>query len=108
MHPFLHVDDLEGAVWVPEDAVADPVAICTVLATVAKQGGVHYVENCQIEQVFTENGAVKKVKTSKGFIECQYFVNCAGMVSIIKIDIESVENMYSSTKIHIFFSGLEN
>ena len=82
MHPYLHVDDLEGAVWVPEDAVADSVAICASLAHLAKQGGARYVEQCRIEEVFTENGAVKKVKTDKGFVDCQYFVNCAGMVNI--------------------------
>lgn len=80
MHPFLHVDDLEGAVWVPEDAVADSVAICEVLANLAKQGGVRYVEHCRIEKVLTEKGAVKRVKTNKGYVDCQYFVNCAGMV----------------------------
>lgn len=81
MHPFLHVDDIEGAVWVPEDAVADSVAICAVLAHLAKQGGATYVEQCRIEEVCTDNGAVKKVKTNKGVVMCEFFVNCAGMVS---------------------------
>lgn len=67
MHPFLHVDDIEGAVWVPEDAVADSVAICKVLAHLAKQGGAQYIEQCRIEEVLTDNsGVVKKVKTNKG------------------------------------------
>ncbi|XP_001607504.2 pyruvate dehydrogenase phosphatase regulatory subunit, mitochondrial [Nasonia vitripennis] len=79
MHPFLHLDDIEGAVWVPEDAVADSVAICEVLANLAKQGGVRYIEHCRIEKVLTEKGAVKRVKTNKGYVDCQYFVNCAGM-----------------------------
>ncbi|XP_014235720.1 pyruvate dehydrogenase phosphatase regulatory subunit, mitochondrial-like [Trichogramma pretiosum] len=79
MHPYLHVDDLEGAVWVPEDAVADSVAICKVLANLAKQGGARYIEHCKIEKVITENGAVKRVKTNRGLVDCEYFVNCAGM-----------------------------
>ncbi|XP_058799373.1 pyruvate dehydrogenase phosphatase regulatory subunit, mitochondrial-like [Phymastichus coffea] len=79
MHPLLHVDDIEGAIFVPEDAVANPVAICEVLAKLAKKGGVRYIEHCHVEQVLTENGAVKKVKTNKGFVTCEYFVNCAGM-----------------------------
>ncbi|XP_014217780.1 pyruvate dehydrogenase phosphatase regulatory subunit, mitochondrial-like [Copidosoma floridanum] len=79
MHPYLQVDDIEGAIWVPEDAVADSVAICEVLANLAKQGGVRYIEHCRIEQVYTDNGAVRRVKTNRGFVECEYFVNCAGM-----------------------------
>ncbi|XP_015510109.2 pyruvate dehydrogenase phosphatase regulatory subunit, mitochondrial-like isoform X1 [Neodiprion pinetum] len=79
LHPYLHVDDLEGAVWVPEDAVADSSAICHALAKLAKQGGVRYKEDCRIEEVFTENGAVKSLTTAQGNIVCEYFINCAGM-----------------------------
>lgn len=86
MHPLLYVDDIEGAIYVPEDVIADPVAICEALTKLAKKGGARYIEHCHIEQVFTENGAVKTVKTNKGSVDCEYFVNCAGMVmSIIKL-----------------------
>lgn len=36
---MLHTDDLEGGVWVAEDAVAQPQAICHVLAALAQAGG---------------------------------------------------------------------
>lgn len=42
--------------------------------------GAQYIENCSVEMVITENGSVKGVQTNKGFISCEYFVNCAGMV----------------------------
>ncbi|KOC68604.1 Pyruvate dehydrogenase phosphatase regulatory subunit, mitochondrial [Habropoda laboriosa] len=79
LYPYLHIEDIEGAVWVPEDAVANSSAICDALAKLAKIGGAKYIENCCIEEVHTENGAVKSVKTDHGVVSCEYFVNCAGM-----------------------------
>lgn len=76
---------MEGAVWVPEDAIADPRAICHALAKLAKQGGARYKENCRVLGVHTENGAVKTVETDSGNINCEYFINCAGMVRIIEL-----------------------
>lgn len=80
LYPNLHTEDLEGAIWVPEDAVANSSAICNVLAKLAKIGGAKYIENCRIEEIYTENRAIKSVKTEYGIISCEYFVNCAGMV----------------------------
>lgn len=82
LHPYLYVNDLEGAIWVPEDAVANLNAICKVLAKLAKQGGAQYIEHCYIEEVNTVKGVVKSVKTEHGTISCEYFINCAGMVDI--------------------------
>jgi len=82
LHPYLHVEDIEGAIWVPEDAVANLSAICEILAKLAKQGGARYVEHCRVEGVKTEKGAVKSVKTEYGTVSCEYFINCAGMVDM--------------------------
>lgn len=82
LHPYLCVDDLQGAILVPEDAVANLSAICEVLAKLAKQGGAQYIEHCHIEEVKTEKGAVKNVKTEHGTVSCEYFINCAGMVNM--------------------------
>jgi len=82
LHPYLCVDDLEGGIWVPEDAVANSSAICKILAKLAKQGGARYIQHCRIEEVQTEKGAVKYVKTEHGIVTCEYFINCAGMVNI--------------------------
>lgn len=43
MHPYLHTNDLVGAVWVPEDAVANPLAICKAFAQLAVEGGKHLI-----------------------------------------------------------------
>ncbi|KAK7864281.1 hypothetical protein R5R35_009540 [Gryllus longicercus] len=79
LHPYLHTSDLEGAIWVPEDAVAKPLAVCEALAKLAKEGGARYVEKCKVMQVLTENARVKGIQTNLGTILCEYFVNCAGM-----------------------------
>ncbi|CAG9759384.1 unnamed protein product [Ceutorhynchus assimilis] len=79
IHPYIKIEDLEGAVWVPEDAVIDPRAICDTLSLLAEKGGARYIESTAVNRILTKNGAVYAVETSKGIIHCEYFVNCAGM-----------------------------
>lgn len=79
LHPFLKIDDLEGAVWVPEDAIIDPKSICDILAALAQQGGAKYIEHNTVNRVLTKNKTVYAVETDQGNIFCDYFINCAGM-----------------------------
>ncbi|XP_043785257.1 pyruvate dehydrogenase phosphatase regulatory subunit, mitochondrial-like isoform X3 [Apis laboriosa] len=79
LYPYLHIEDIEGAIWVPEDAVANSSAVCNALAKLAKIGGAKYIENCHIEEIYTENETIKSIKTQYGIISCEYFINCAGM-----------------------------
>lgn len=79
LHPLIRVDDLEGAVWVPDDAVIDPKSICDILALLAQQGGAKYIEHNTVNRVLTKNKTVYAVETDQGNIFCDYFVNCAGM-----------------------------
>lgn len=37
--PLIRIDDIKGALWIPEDGVADSYKICTSLLEVAKQKG---------------------------------------------------------------------
>lgn len=81
LHPYVNVDGIEGGVWVPEDAVADPLAICMALAKLAKQGGAIYQEHCSIKRIETRADHVVGVETDRGHIACEYFINCGGMWS---------------------------
>ena len=36
------------------------------------------MENCTVSSVRTEGGKVSAVETSRGVVECEYFVNSAG------------------------------
>lgn len=55
-----------GAVWVPDDAVINPTAICDTLALLAKKGGAKYIENTTVSKVLTKNNAVYAVETNRG------------------------------------------
>lgn len=80
IHPYLNVDDLQGGVYVPDDAVADPNALSSALIAVAKKNGVVYREQCQVKFVLTDaQDRVVGVETDAGVVKCEYFVNCAGM-----------------------------
>uniref|UniRef100_A0A182VRX4 Pyruvate dehydrogenase phosphatase regulatory subunit, mitochondrial n=1 Tax=Anopheles minimus TaxID=112268 RepID=A0A182VRX4_9DIPT len=79
LHPFLNTDDLQGAVYVPDDCIADPAAVVQVLASEAKRKGVKYFEGCQVKYINTKNERVHSVETDVGTITCEYFVNCSGM-----------------------------
>ncbi|XP_065165300.1 pyruvate dehydrogenase phosphatase regulatory subunit, mitochondrial-like [Atheta coriaria] len=107
LHPYMNVDDLEGAVYVPDDAVADPSAICQVLAEIAQEKGVVYKEGVFVERVLTKNDRVSSVITDKGEVKCEYFVNCAGMwareVGLacdekVKIPAYPAEHYYATTE----------
>lgn len=85
-HPLLHTADLEGGVWVPGDAVADPYAVCTTFASLAQSQGALYVEHCTVERIMTDEvphsqiiPRVTHIVTSQGTIHCEYFVNASGM-----------------------------
>jgi len=79
-HPLLHTSDLEGGVFIPSDAVADHSVVCSTLANLAIAGGAKYIKNCRFVSLQVENGRVAAVDTSRGTIQCEFFVNCAGMV----------------------------
>nr|CAD7439980.1 unnamed protein product [Timema bartmani] len=75
LHPYLRTEDLEGAIWVPEDAFSFSLQFMSGCYS----SGARFVENCEVEQVLTENSHIKAVTTSCGTVLCEYFVNCAGM-----------------------------
>ncbi|XP_066995066.1 pyruvate dehydrogenase phosphatase regulatory subunit, mitochondrial isoform X2 [Anabrus simplex] len=105
--PLLAVDDLQGGLWIPGDGVGDPYQICLSLIAAAKKGGVKVVENCGVEQILNQDGKVAAVRTSKGLIECEYFVNCGGFWArnigkmsepYVKVPLHACEHYYLHTK----------
>ncbi|XP_068247209.1 pyruvate dehydrogenase phosphatase regulatory subunit, mitochondrial-like isoform X2 [Palaemon carinicauda] len=86
LHPNLYTDDLEGGVWVPDDAVADPYLVCNTLASLAQRQGAKYFEGCTVKRIVTDEvphsqivPRVTEILTSEGSIKCEYFVNASGM-----------------------------
>lgn len=95
-HPYLNTEGVLGGVWVPEDATANAGNVSEVLAFLASQGGARYVSGCEVRRIVTEkpttptlfkysgtnplsNVRVTGVETDIGSIDCEYFVNCAGL-----------------------------
>ncbi len=77
--PLIRTDDLAGAVWLPRDGRTNPIDTTLALAKGARQGGVTILENTAVTAIRTRSGAVMGVSTSRGDIDCEVVVNCAGM-----------------------------
>ena len=86
--PKLRIDDVEGGLWVPQDATLSPKRLLNTFANEAKRHGIKIIEHCEVQKVLvkTTHGGqyfkVRGVETSMGLIECDLFVNCAGIVNI--------------------------
>merc|ERR1719427_146203 len=98
LHPHVNTDDILGGVWIPSDACVDAGKVSEVLAFLASQSGAKFVSGCGVKKVLTERAAssafdlsgqpvqqisknvrVRGVETDLGYIECDYFVNTAGI-----------------------------
>jgi glycine/D-amino acid oxidase-like deaminating enzyme len=72
--------------WVPNDGIISPMHVMCTFAEEARKNGIKIVENCEVQKVLvkTTHGGqyykVRGVETSLGLIECDVFVNCAGIV----------------------------
>lgn len=105
--PMLNVKDIYGGLWIPGDGVADPYMICKSLMNVALNNGAEVYENCEVTNVLSKDDKVCGVETTKGYIQCDYFVNCAGFWARkvgtlshpqVKVPLTSCEHYYLHTK----------
>jgi len=79
LHPFLHIDDLVGAVFLPKDGQTNPVDVTQALAKGARLRGAKIFENVRVSGIKIREGRVTGVKTDEGEISAEYVVNCAGL-----------------------------
>ncbi len=93
--PLIEIKDLEGGIWVPHDGTISVAELLQTFVGECRKNQVPIIENCEVTKVITKasrGGHYSKVyaiETTQGVIECDYFVNCAGIVrycSISKID----------------------
>jgi pyruvate dehydrogenase phosphatase regulatory subunit len=77
-YPFINIEEIQGGFLIPEDGVASPTDLTNALVNKAKKYGARVFTKCKVEKVLTRRRKVTGVQTSLGFIECKYFVNCAG------------------------------
>lgn len=84
-YPYANIEDVAGAVWLPEDGQGDPANIAQALAKGARQFGAKVMEGIKVDEIHTKDGRVTGVDWSrdgtddKGSIEADYVVNCGGM-----------------------------
>ena len=77
-YPLMDVDDLVGAIWLPDDGKANPTDLTLALAKGARQRGARVVEHVRVTEVLVEGGGVIGVQTDHGDIGAEIVVNCAG------------------------------
>ncbi len=103
--PLLRADDLQGALWFPQDGKANPADLTQSLAKGARNLGVKIVQGVQVTGVILKNNAVKGVKTVDGDIECSVLVNCTGQwarafgaLAGVSVPLHSAEHFYIVTE----------
>jgi glycine cleavage system aminomethyltransferase T/glycine/D-amino acid oxidase-like deaminating enzyme len=104
-YPVMQVDDLVGAIWLPNDGKVNPTDLTNALARGARQGGATIVEKVRVTGVLTEQGRVAGVRTDQGDVEAEVVVNCAGQwakqvggLAGVTVPLHSAEHFYVVTE----------
>ncbi len=79
--PFAEVDDLVGALWMPNDGQVNPADVTVAMAKGARQGGAVIIENNPVTEILVERGRVVGAETAQGRIEAKKVVIAGGMWS---------------------------
>ncbi len=109
LYPGLAVEDVAGAVHLPDDGQADPANVALALAKGARQGGVAVHEGVTVTGVETSDGRVAGVTWSAdgetGRIAADVVVNCAGMwarglaaAAGVTVPLQACEHFYIVTE----------
>ena len=104
-YPLMQVDDLAGAIWLPDDGKANPTDLTMALAKGARMRGAKVAEHTRVLDVLTGGGAVTGVRTDRGDIETEVVVNCAGQWAKavgelvgVTVPLHSAEHFYVVTE----------
>ena len=102
--PPMRVDDLEGGLWLPRHAQANPYDTTMAIAKGARHRGVRIRERTPVTGIRVRNDAVTTVVTPESEIDCETLVICAGMWSRgvgalcgVSIPLHAAEHMYVVT-----------
>ena len=79
--PRLRVDDLVGGVFSPHDGRVNPSDVALALSKGARARGVRFIEDTVVTGIEKVNGRTSAVTTSRGRIDCETVVICAGLWS---------------------------
>lgn len=77
--PWMSLDDVAGAAWIPTDGYIDPYALTMAFAKGARNAGVTFREGILVEGFDMSGRRVSRVLTNDGPIGCEIVVNAAGI-----------------------------
>lgn len=77
--PWMSIDGIAGAAWIPTDGYIDPYALTMAYAKGARNGGVTFREGVLVHGFDMSKRRVTRVLTSQGSIDCDIVVNAAGI-----------------------------
>ncbi|MDP7439868.1 MAG: FAD-dependent oxidoreductase, partial [SAR324 cluster bacterium] len=117
LHPFLNIDDLDGAVFLPKDGQTNPIDVTQAMAKGAKMRGAKIFENIKVTGIIVNEGRVTGVKTEPSSsssgeneeaesvdISAEIVVNCAGlwgrqvgMMAGVHVPLYAAEHFYIVT-----------
>ncbi len=105
MWPLMRTDDVVGAVHIPDDGQTVPDSTTMAMVMGARSRGATVIENTRVTGISRRSGAVSGVSTSRGEIECEIIVNCAGMwareiglMCGVSIPLHAADHAYLVTK----------
>ena len=103
--PLLRADDLQGALWFPQDGKANPADLTQSLAKGARNLGVRIVQGVKATGVVLHNLSISGIETSEGSISCKILVNCTGQwarsfgaMAGVSVPLHSAEHFYIVTE----------
>ena len=103
-YPVMRTDDLLGALWLPDDAKVNPADVTQALARGARMNGARIIEQTRVTAIHRKDGVATGVATSRGDIEAEIVINCAGQwakqvgrMCGVTVPLHSAEHMYVVT-----------
>lgn len=104
LFPLARVDDIRAGFYVENDGVVNPVDVTIALAKGARMQGATVLEETPATGIMKKNGRVTGVRTTRGDIQAEYVVNCAGMwarelgeLAGVNIPLQAAEHYYLIT-----------
>ncbi len=103
--PEMYIDDLVGAVYIPQDGQTSPVDTTMALAKGAKDRGARIVEGVAVERLRVENERIVGVETERGYIAADAVVLATGMwtrhlaeTAGVNVPLQACEHFYIVTE----------
>lgn len=105
LFPYITLDGIEGAAFVPSDGYIDPSSLAQGLARGATRGGAKIVEGVRVTGITVKDGRAVAVDTDKGSVACEILVNAAGIwardvgkMAGVRVPAAAVEHQYMVTE----------